>query len=150
MRKTNKYPFVTFLVISVLMSASSVTSVFAVVPVVTNVVVWNDGGNTVLNVTVSHSPQTSLHHVDSIEVNVSGNIQSFPVSLQPETIFTVPCDLGPIEGTPMATVRAHCTFDGYSLSWYGPIQIPEFLHSILLLILLSVASFTIVILRKIK
>lgn len=138
------------LVISVLISASSVTSVFAVIPVVTDVIVWNDGGNTVLNVTVSHSPETSIHHVDFIEVNVSGNIQSFPVDIQPETVFIISCDLGPIEGTPMATVRAHCTVDGYSLSWYGPIQIPEFLHSMLLLVLLSVASITIIILRKTK
>jgi len=144
-----KTPYILFFVVPILLSVSFVTPVFAIVPQVTSVVVWNSGGDTILNVTVFHDPETSLHHVDEIEVDVSGNIQSFPVEVQPTTTFTIPCNLGPIEGTPSAKVRAHCTVDGWN-SWSEPFQIPEFSLPILLLTLTLVTSLAIFTFRKIK
>jgi len=126
-----------------------VTPVSAIVPEVQNVVVWNSGGDTILNVTVYHDPQTTIHHVDAIEVDISGDIQSFPVGVQPTTTFIIPCNLGPIEGTPSARVRAHCTVDGYN-SWSEPFQVPEFSLPVLLLTLVLITSLAIFVLRKTK
>ncbi len=95
-------------------------------PVVSNVIVWNDGANTVLNVTVSHSPQTPAHYMGRFEVNLNGDNNVFPVAYHPETTFVVQCNLGIIEAPMNAKVRAHCNIDGYSLSLYGPILVPEF------------------------
>lgn len=148
MKKTNKLSYILFLIISVLLYLSFAKPVFAIVPQVTDVVVWNSGGDTILNVTVYHSPVTPSHYVDVIEVDVDGNIQSFPVE-QPTTTFTTPCNLGPIEGTPSARARAHCTVDGWS-SWSEPIQIPEFSLSVLLLTLTLVTLFAVSVFRKIK
>ncbi|HEY4674807.1 MAG TPA: hypothetical protein VIH48_01995 [Candidatus Bathyarchaeia archaeon] len=82
-----------------------------------------------------------------IEVNISGEIQSFPVSLQAAETFVVQCNVGVVQANPMATVRAHCTIDGYS-SWFGPIQIPEFSSIVLFLMLLLVTALTLASIRK--
>jgi hypothetical protein len=145
----NKPSYVLTLVISVLLIVSFATPVSAIVPQVTNVVVWNSGGDTILNVTVYHDPETSSHYVDEIEVDVNGAVQSFQVAVQPTTTFTIPCNLGPIEGTPSATVRAHCTLHGWS-SWYGPLEIPEFSLLVLLLTLTLVTSLAVFAFRKIR
>lgn len=132
MRKTP----ITFLTIIVFSVLSSLTGpVIAGYPVVNDVIVFEDAGNTMLNVTVFHSPQTPAHYLDFVEVDLNGTILTFPVDHRPETSFTVTCDLGPIIGAPTATVRAHCRIDGYSQSSFGPIVVPEFPKSSLLLIL---------------
>ena len=149
MSRTNKPSYILILVISVLLCLSFATPVFAIVPQVTDVIVWNSGGDTILNVTVYHTPETSLHHVNEIKVDVEGNIQTFPVEVQPTETFTIPCNLGPIEGTPSATVRAHCTVDGWS-EVYGPIEIPEFSLPVLLLTLTLVTLLVVFVFRKIR
>jgi hypothetical protein len=125
------------------------TPVFAGTPTITNVVVWNNGGNTTLNVTVSHSPETFLHHVDSIEVNISGTIDTTPVPVQPTTEFTIVCDLGPISGAPFATVRAHCIVDDWG-PLYGPIQVPELSFPVLLLTLIFATALSTAAYHKVK
>ncbi|MEM2118207.1 MAG: hypothetical protein QW386_04230 [Candidatus Bathyarchaeia archaeon] len=149
MNKTKRLIYIIALGMLILYFGNPTPRAFAGIPAVTNVIVWNDGGDTVLNVTVSHSPQSQTipHYLDSIEVNVDGDIQTFTVNFRPETTFTVPCNLGPISGTPTATVRAHCNIDGYG-SWYGPVQIPEFPNSLLPLMLLFTLSIAIMILHK--
>ena len=130
--------------VSVLLMSFETTPAFAGTPTITNVVVWNNGGSTTLNVTVSHIPTgTLVHHVDSIEVNVSGTIDTTPVPVEPTTEFTIVCDLGPISGTLSATIRAHCTVDLWGPS-YGPIQVPELSLPVLLLtFILATALFTV-------
>lgn len=132
MKKT-PITFLTILVFSVLTCLTR--PVIAGYPVVNDVVVFEDAGNTMLNVTVFHSPQNPVHYLDFVEVDLNGTILTFPVDYRSETSFTVTCDLGPIVGTPTATVRAHCKIDGYSQSSFGPIVVPEFPMSSLLLIL---------------
>ncbi len=126
-----------------------VKTVSAGYPEVSNVIVWNNGANTVLNVTVSHSPQTSIHYLDRVEVDLSGDNRIFPVTHRPETTFVVQCDLGIIESPTNATVRAHCNIDGYSLSLYGPILVPEF-PSFLILPLFMIATLLAVIVYRRK
>lgn len=109
-------------------------------PVVDNVVVFENAGKTMLNVTVSHSPPSPAHYVDFIEVNLNGTILTFPVDYRPENSFTVTCDLGPLLENPTATIRAHCKVDGYSQTPFGPIIVPEFQNPTLLLILLLTTS----------
>src|SRR4030042_1178022 len=126
------------------------TPAFAGFPTITNVIVWNNAGNTILNVTVSHIPAgTSLHHVASIEVNVSGTIDTTPVPVEPTTEFTIACDLGPISGTPLATVRAYCNFDGWG-PLYGPIQVPELSFPVLLLTLIFATALSTAAYHKVK
>ncbi len=146
--RLNKFSYILILGISILLVVSFATPVFAIVPQVTDVVVWNSGGDTILNVTVYHTPVTPSHHVDEIEVDVEGNIQSFPVE-QSTTTFTTPCNLGPIEGTPSAIVRAHCIVDDWS-SWSDPIEVPEFSLPALLLALIIVTSLAVFALHKIR
>ncbi len=136
--------------LSLLLNIRFAPHAFAIKPVISEVVLWNRNGNVTLNVTVYHTPQSSVHYLDFIAVDIDGDIRTFPVSFKPETTFTVVCDLGPVEGTPMTTVQAHCNIDGYAASAYGPIQISEFWLSILLLMLLFATSFAMLVSRKIK
>jgi hypothetical protein len=142
MNKPKNTPYALLLIIAIIVALGYAGSASAIVPVIENVVVWSSGSDTVLNVTVFHTPETSLHHVDSVEVNVSGSILSFPVAVQTTETFVIQCDLGQIQTNITASVRAHCTVDGYC-EWYGPIQIPEFSPTITLLMLLLVASFAV-------
>ncbi len=128
-----------------LLSAGLIAPASAIVPEVRKLVVWSSGSDTVLNVTVYHTPaEDSFHYVYMIQVDISGDVRNFPISVPSTTEFTIPCNLGPIEGTPLATVRAICTFDGSS-AWTAPIQVPEFsLLSLLLTLFLAstIAAFT--------
>ena len=119
-------------------------------PIVSDVVVFDDSGITKLNVTVFHSPQYSIHYLNSIEVDLNGSIIPFPVAHRPQNTFTVTCDLGPILGTPTATVRAHCNIDGYSQS-YGPTIVPEFtVLSLLLVLVLTTLTATILFRKRVS
>jgi hypothetical protein len=124
----------------------SVAPVEAIVPQVQDVIVWNSGGDTILNITIYHDPVTTLHHVDGIEVDVEGSITSHPVD-QPSTTFTTQINLGQITGTPSSRVRAHCTIDGWS-SWSETFQIPEFPNTAILTILLTITAIVVVFLRR--
>ena len=110
--------------------------VYALIPVVKDVVVYSSNGNTFLNITVNHLNQTTLHYVDTIRVTIGGsNTTDLPVSFQPATPdnnYTYPYNAGPISGTQMAVVAAHCNLHGWSeVIWSGPI--PEFSFPVLLL-----------------
>ena len=132
-----KNHLVIILLLAALFTSIKTAPVLAGIPSVINIVVWNDSGNTALNVTVSHFPSgTPTHHVDAIEVNVSGTIETLIVPVISSTEFTVVFDLGPINGNPLATTRARCTIDGWTLLPYGPIEIPELSLTILLLALI--------------
>ncbi|MBS7633240.1 hypothetical protein KEJ15_06460 [Candidatus Bathyarchaeota archaeon] len=102
-----------------------VRPVSAGVPAILDVTVWDNGGNTILNVTVSHSPQTPSHYLDRVEIDLSGDNRIFPVTYRSENTFVVQCDLGAIDAPINATIRAHCNIDGYSPP-NGPILVPEF------------------------
>lgn len=123
----------------------SISPVEAIVPQVQDVIVWNSGGETILNVTVYHTPVSSLHHVDRIEADVEGSVTSFPVD-QSSTTFIAQINLGQITGTPSAIIRAHCTIDGWS-SWSETFQIPE-LSSWIIIPLFLLATVTVVYCRN--
>jgi hypothetical protein len=123
----------------------SVAPVEAIVPQVQDVIVWNNGGDTILNITVHHTPVTVLHHVDRIEVDVDGSITNYPVD-QPSTTFIFQANLGQITGTPSARVRAHCTVDGWSI-WFETLQIPEFTSWIILPLFMT-ATFIVIFYRN--
>ncbi len=118
-----------------------VTLVEAIVPQVQDVIVWNTAGDTILNITVYHTPVTTIHHVDQIEVDVEGNITSFPVD-QPSETFVTPVNLGQTTGTPSTRVRARCTIHGWS-SWSEPFLIPEFTLCTMLFALILVTSLAV-------
>lgn len=139
-------------VVSFLLSVDYAAPAFAIVPQINSVVPYSSGGDAILNVTVYHYPEISLHYVDLVQVNVTGSVYNFTIGVQPltpENTFIVSCNLGPISGTPTATIRAHCIYDGNG-PWYGPILIPEFLHSMFLLISLLLVSLAVMVFRKTK
>ncbi len=134
-----------------LLSTGLIMPASAIVPEVRDLVVWSTGSDTVLNVTVFHTPAgDSFHYVYMIQVDISGDVRNFPISVQSTIEFTIPCNpipcnLGPIDGTPLATVRAICTVDGPS-AFTAPIQVPELsLLSLLLTLVLAstIAAFTV-------
>lgn len=122
-----------------------IASVEAIVPQVQDIIVQDSSGETILNVTVYHTPVTSTHRVDRIEVDVAGSVTSFPV-VQSLTTFIVQPNLGQITGTPATRVRAHCTIDGWS-SWSETFQIPEF-PSWIILPLFLITTLVVIIYRN--
>ena len=130
---------------------------FADIPRIINVVPWNSGGNTMLNVTVYHDSfgaEEGGHYVDRIEVDVGSTIQNFtqagPHAYYDAVNHYFNVTVGPITGvtgTPTATVKAHCTIHLWSTqNWTG--QIPEYTTLALLLILLLASPVVIFVRRR--
>lgn len=149
----NSFLCTSLLVTIALMSSSFMASVQAVIPEVRNVIVYDVAGSTLLNVTVYHIPQDSSHYVSKIQVSIGSNITdvTIPVqSLRPDSTFVITYDVGPVSDTPMATVDAYCTVNGWASSagkqWAG--QIPEFSTSALLLAMLLGTLLATVAVRK--
>ena len=138
--------------IVVLASTVFFSPVLAVVPEVRNVVPYDVGGSTYLNITVYHTPEIADHYVDMINVTMGSNTTTLTIgvqSLTPEDTFTVSYDLGPTQETPSITVKAHCTFNGWSaVNWSG--TVPEFSLLPLLMTLVLVSASAVFLHRKNK
>jgi desulfoferrodoxin (superoxide reductase-like protein) len=137
-------------VVLVLFCASFASPAFAIVPEVRNVVAYDVGGSTYLNVTVYHTPEQADHYVNSIEAIMGSNTTDLIIGVQTlnaSDMFTISYDLGPVSGTPTITVKAHCNIHGWStVNWTG--QVPEFSLPMLLLIFALSTSITVLIFRK--
>ena len=116
--------FICFLSLSAAFSLCVFVSIVqGIVADVQEVVFWDNGEDTMLNVTFYHTPVTTFHYVDEIEVDIDGAVTSYPVS-QSSATFTAQISLGQISGNPPARTRVHCTIDGWS-SWSSQQTIPE-------------------------
>jgi hypothetical protein len=138
----NKLSIIVVVAASMLVCLGSTRNIFADTPQIRNVIVWNDGGSTKLNVTVYHNGEVAGHYVDTLSVTVTSGTnlsqtfpQSGPHALDPDTLtFNVTLDIGLVSGTPLATVRAHCNSHGWSSqNWTG--MVPEYSQLTLLLML---------------
>jgi desulfoferrodoxin (superoxide reductase-like protein) len=116
----------------VFLGAFSLLTLFSMIPMananVPSVLQINNisqGSSGKISVQISHSSPTPSHYVDTVEVDVSGQVKQF--SLQPQTSdpFTVELDLGQLQGTANVRARAHCTLHGWG-SWSNQIAVPEF------------------------
>jgi len=148
----NKFSRILFLVFLILLSSCLTKSATAIVPQVQNVVVYNDGVSTFLNVTIYHTPEDTSHFVNTIRVTMGSNNTDLVISpqpLSPQDTFTITYDLGPISGTPTALVEAHCTVNGWS-TVNKTIQVPEFSSPAMLLTLAFATSLALVALHKVK
>lgn len=109
----------------VVVFASLVDSVFADVPVVSNVEPWtrSSDNHTVLNITITHRNYYSGHYVDWIQVDLDGTVDTVDLSPpQPVNLpFIVQYDMGLVSGNPMIRARAHCNLHGSS-AWASPID----------------------------
>ncbi|NWG10942.1 hypothetical protein HXY33_04225 [Candidatus Bathyarchaeota archaeon] len=148
MNREKKLSYVLLLSLFVSLCTSFAEPTHAIVPVIQNVLVWQSDSDVIVNVTVYHTPVLVAHRVNRIEVNVSGTNHIFDLVQTTET-FTYPCNIGPVEGTPSAQVRACCIVDDYS-AWSAPFQIPEFPTSFLLLTFILSAVFAMFASRKFK
>jgi hypothetical protein len=145
----------TFLAMLVLLSVILSKPVSAPVPIVQNVVAYDVGGSTFLNITVWHNIEIASHYIDVIRVVLSGNTTDLQIGVQPLTpsgTFNITYPLGQISGSPTITVDAHCTVNGWASSlehqWTG--QIPEFPTPVLMLAMALTASLAALVLRKAK
>jgi hypothetical protein len=123
--------------------------VFAPVPQVQNVVPYNVGVSTFLNITVWHNIENPSHYVDMINVTMGTNTTTMVIgvqNLEPDGTFKVTYDLGPISGTPTVTVTAHCIVNGWSAPWSG--QVPEYSTTALMLAILMVVTSGVLLVRR--
>lgn len=152
LNRPNKLLHILILGISTLLSINFVNPASAIVPEVRGAVVYNVGGSTFLNVTVYHYPEDASHYVDIIRVTIGANTTDLTIgaqTLKPDNTLTVTYNLGPVAGTPAATVQAHCIVNGWSsVNWTG--EVPEFSLPVLLLTLILGTSIAVFISRKVK
>lgn len=138
--------------IVVLASTAFSSPVLAVVPEVRNVVPYDVGGSTYLNITVYHTPEIADHYVDMIKVTMGSNTTTLTIgvqSLTPQDTFTVSYDLGPTQGTPSITAEAHCIIHGWStMNWSG--TVPEYSLPVVLMTLALVSASAVFLHRKNK
>jgi len=129
--RLNREAIIVLAAVLTLVCLSSTGRVFADTPQVRNVVVWDDGGTTRLNVTVYHNGEVPGHFVDLLTVTLTGGANPFqnftqtgPHTLDPDTsTFNVTPDIGPVSDTPLATVQAHCNLHGWSSqNWTGAVS----------------------------
>jgi hypothetical protein len=154
MRKMRKVAATAIFIIFLVFALGSVRSVFADVPEIRNVVVYQDGADIKLNVTVYHFEEVSDDYVDLLQVIVTTGTphvnQTFPQSgphvLDPVThTFNVTLDIGPINGSPLCQVEAHCITHGWStINWTG--TVPEYSFPLLL----AVSMISLIVLFKSK
>jgi hypothetical protein len=149
-----KLPYL-ILTLAVLLSVGFAGQAFAIQPQVRNVVPYNVGGSTFLNVTVYHYPEDASipHYVDKIEVTMGGNTTDMSIGVQTlsaDNTFNVTYNLGPISGTPTITVRAHCIVNGWSTPYDWTGTVPEFPVPMLLIALALCASGVVYASRKMK
>jgi len=138
--------------IVVLASTAFSSPVLAVVPEVRNVVPYDVGGSTYLNITVYHTPEIADHYVDMIKVTMGSNTTTLTIgvqSLTPQDTFTVSYDLGPTQGTPSVTAEAHCIIHGWStVNWSG--TVPEYSLPVMLMTLALVSASAVFLHRRNK
>jgi hypothetical protein len=143
------------LTIAVLLSGGFAGRTFAIQPQVRNVVPYNIGGSTFLNVTVYHYPEDASipHHVDKIEVTTGGNTMDMSIGVEPpsaDNTFNVTYNLGPVSGTPTITVRVHCIVNGWSTPYDWTGTVAEFPVPTLVVVFALCASTGVYASRKTK
>lgn len=144
----------TIFIILLVFALGSLRSVFADVPEIRNVVVYQDGADTKLNVAVYHFEEVADDYVDMLRVyvvtgtpNVTQNFpQSGPHVLDPDShTFNVTLDIGPINDEPLCEVEAHCIQHGWStVNWIH--TVPEYSFPLFL----AVSMMTLIVLFKSK
>lgn len=139
-KKTRKSLFLILFFALVAIPGLNIPIAFAGVPSVLSVEGWASGTDTILNITVSHSPFTSSHYVNKVEVDVDGTVDEINLPSQSTVTFVVQYNMGEVTGTPTVQTRAFCNIDGWS-SWSEPVVVPEFswMHVLLILIVVPIA-----------
>ena len=150
----NRVRRVLILFVLVAASLSFAKPAFAIVPEVRNVVPYDVGSNTVLNITIYHFPEESItpHYVDIINITIGQDTISFHIGVQPlspDNTFTIQHNVGLVPAPLTDTVQAHCTVNGWSAAnWTG--QVPEFSSFALLLAFTLAASGALFVSRRVK
>lgn len=143
---------VMILVISTLIGFVLARPVLADQPQMRSVIVYSDGGRTLLNMTIYHNTETPSHYVDSVQVIFGSNTTTWqiaPQALASDLTFNITYDAGVVAGSPTATIRAHCNIHDNSSDWSG--VIPEFpIPTILLMLMIMLFSFSTFVLRRIR
>jgi len=131
-----------FALVSVVVLGNVVKIAVADVPDVLQVEDISQGSTGRIRLQVRHLSPTGTHYVDTIEVEIDGQVKKFTMQAQSTNPFTVELDLGQFQGKPNVRARAHCTTHGWS-AWSSQIQIPEFAEVGTTLLLAMAASLLI-------
>jgi desulfoferrodoxin (superoxide reductase-like protein) len=100
-------------------------TVVADVPDVLQIQNISQGSAGRIRLEIRHASPSSSHYVDTVEVEIEGQVKHFDLQPQSNNPFTVELDLGDIQGTPGVRARAHCNLHGWS-AWSNQITVPEF------------------------
>ena len=131
-----------FALVSVVVLGNVVKIAVADVPDVLQVEDISQGSTGRIRLQVRHLNPSGTHYVDTIEVDIDGQIKKFTLQAQSTNPFTVESDLGQFQGRPNVKARAHCTLHGWG-PWSNQIQIPEFAEVGTTLLLAMAASLLI-------
>ncbi len=78
-----------------------------------------------IRVQIRHANPSDSHYIDTVKVDVDGQITQYPLEPQDTNPFTVDLNLENTRENPNVTASAHCNLHGWG-TWSNPIQIPEF------------------------
>ena len=136
-----------FLVFSTVICVN-INPVSAHEPIVTNIVPWTSGSDTILNVTVDHGPWGILHWTSSVEIEIDEVVHNIGTEMYEYSPFTLQYNMGSVTGTPTVRARAVCSVTGYG-PWCEPVLIPEFSLSHLLVFFLVIPIVILLVKSKI-
>jgi hypothetical protein len=105
---------------------------------VTGISISTSGIDTILYINVYHE-NVGTSHIDTLEIDIDGNVYSEPVNGPGVNIFQLEYNMGQVTGTPTVSARVHCDQEGWG-PWSDPIVVPEFPLIHLLLILISIST----------
>jgi len=134
--------FLLLALVSVVALGNVVKIVVADIPDVLQVEDISQGSTGRIRLQVRHLNPSGTHYVDTIEVDIDGQIKKFTLQAQSTNPFTVELDLGQFQGRPNVKARTHCTLHGWG-PWSNQIQIPEFAEAGTTLLLAMAASLLI-------
>ncbi len=91
---------------------------------------------------IRHSNPSSGHYINTVEIDIDGQIKEINLQPQDSNPFVVDFDLGEIQGTPNVRARANCNLHGWS-AWSDQIEIPEF-PNVMLAILAALTTLLLI------
>ena len=108
-----------YIILFIIFSPYSLVPVHANVPTLIQITVSQKETDTIITLIVNHLNPSSVHYIDTIEVEINGVIQRIE-KLQPQSqpIFSYEFNAGKIESLSSVRARANCNLHGWS-EWYS-------------------------------
>ena len=111
--------------ISAMAISSVAVNVRADVPQVIQIENISQDSTGMIRLTIAHINPTGSHYVDTVEVDLNGQVTTRQLQPQSNNPFTIDIEAGQLQQQPNVRVRAHCNLHGWG-AWSNTIQVPEF------------------------